>query len=114
MLFRSQWQVQTKTELFLADVLVVAAGSSPKAWDLAKSLDHHVIAPVPSLFTFNIKDKRIIDLLGLSVPNASVSIVGTNLESSGPLLITHWGMSCPAIVKVSAFGALIVTDKNYQ
>ncbi len=109
-----QWQVQTKTELFIADVLVVAAGSSPLAWDLAKSLDHHVIAPVPSLFTFNIKDKRIIDLLGLSVPNASVSIVGTNLESSGPLLITHWGMSGPAILKLSAFGALILADKNYQ
>jgi predicted Rossmann fold flavoprotein len=110
----TQWIVSTKNEDFIADKLVIAAGSSPKMWELVNTLDHTVVTPVPSLFTFNIKDKRIIDLLGISVPNATVTIVGTKLESSGPLLITHWGMSGPAILKLSAFGARILADKNYQ
>jgi len=109
-----QWLIETKNETFIADKLVVAAGSSNKAWQLAGSLGHRIIEPVPSLFTFNIKDKRIIDLLGISVPNATVNIVGTKLETTGPLLITHWGMSGPAILKLSAFGARILAEKGYQ
>ena len=83
-------------------------------WELCKTLDHAVVEPVPSLFTFNINDKRLADLLGTSVPNATVNIVGAKLEASGPLLITHWGMSGPAVLKLSAFGARILADKNYQ
>jgi len=110
----NQWIVATKNENFIADKLVTAAGSSNKIWELVKTLDHTIVEPVPSLFTFNIKDKRIIDLLGISVSNATVNIVGTKLESSGPLLITHWGMSGPAVLKLSAFGARILADKDYQ
>ena len=110
----NQWKIHTKNETFIADKLVVASGSSNKAWELAKNLDHTIIEPVPSLFTFNIKDKRIIDLLGVAVQNATVNIVGTKLESSGPLLITHWGMSGPAVLKLSAFGARILAEKGYQ
>jgi len=66
------------------------------------------------LFTFNINDKRLVDLLGISVANATVKIANTKLEASGPLLITHWGMSGPAVLKLSAFGARILADKNYQ
>jgi len=110
----NQWIVATKNENFIADKLVIAAGSSNKIWELVKTLDHTIVEPVPSLFTFNIKDKRIIDLLGISVSNATVNIVGTKLESSGPLLITHWGMSGPAVLKLSAFGARILADKDYQ
>jgi len=110
----NQWIVNTKNETFIADTLVIAAGSSNKIWELVTTLDHSIIEPVPSLFTFNIKDKRIIDLLGISVPNATVNIVGTKLESSGPLLITHWGMSGPAVLKLSAFGARILAEKGYQ
>ena len=110
----NQWKINTKNQTFIADKLVVAAGSSNKAWELAKNLNHTIIEPVPSLFTFNIKDKRIIDLLGISVPNATVNIIGTKLESSGPLLITHWGMSGPAVLKLSAFGARILAEKKYQ
>ncbi|WP_233884451.1 NAD(P)/FAD-dependent oxidoreductase [Tenacibaculum piscium] len=109
-----QWIINTKEQQFEADYLVIAAGSSKKVWDLCKTLEHTVVEPVPSLFTFNIKDKRIIDLGGISVPNADVKLVGTNLENSGPLLITHWGLSGPAILKLSAFGARILADKNYQ
>ena len=108
------WSIHTKEQVFEADQLVIAAGSSKKVWELCETLDHSVIAPVPSLFTFNINDKRLVDLLGISVPNATVTITGTKLEASGPLLITHWGMSGPAVLKLSAFGARILADKNYQ
>ncbi|CAM1350855.1 BaiN/RdsA family NAD(P)/FAD-dependent oxidoreductase [Tenacibaculum crassostreae] len=109
-----KWIINTKNQDFEADYVVIAAGSSKKIWELCQTLNHTIIEPVPSLFTFNIKDKRIIDLGGISVPNAEVTLVGTNLESSGPLLITHWGLSGPAILKLSAFGARILADKNYQ
>lgn len=109
-----QWVINTKQKDFIADKVVIAAGSSKKVWELCKTLDHNIINPVPSLFTFNINDKRLIDLLGTSVPNATVTIVDTKLEASGPLLITHWGMSGPAVLKLSAFGARILADKNYQ
>lgn len=109
-----KWLINTKEQQFEADYLVIAAGSSKKVWNLCKTLKHTIVAPVPSLFTFNIKDKRIMDLGGISVPNANVKLVGTNLEDSGSLLITHWGLSGPAILKLSAFGARILADKNYQ
>ncbi len=110
----NKWVINTKNEQFIADKLVIAAGSSKKIWDLSKELGHSIINTVPSLFTFNIKDPRLTDLLGLSVPNATVKLVGTNLENYGPLLITHWGLSGPAILKLSAYGARILADKNYQ
>ncbi|RBW56990.1 NAD(P)/FAD-dependent oxidoreductase [Tenacibaculum sp. E3R01] len=108
------WTINTKERQFKADVLVIAAGSSKKIWEMSENLGHSIINTVPSLFTFNIKDSRIIDLGGVAVPNAEVSIAKTKLESSGPLLITHWGLSGPAILKLSAFGARILADKNYQ
>ncbi len=110
----NQWMVHTKEKEFIADKVVFATGSSLKIWALLANLGHRIVSPVPSLFTFNIKDPRIIDLLGISVPNATVQLVNTHLEASGPLLITHWGMSGPAVLKLSAFGARILADKNYQ
>ncbi len=109
-----KWIIKTKEEEFVADKLVIAAGSSKKIWDISKELNHSIIPTVPSLFTFNIKDDRIKDLGGVSVPNATVKINGTKLENYGPLLITHWGMSGPAVLKLSAFGARILADKNYK
>ena len=108
------WLVTTKEQQFVCDAVVMAAGSSKKVWELSKALRHSIISPVPSLFTFNIKDNRIKDLLGISVPNATVQLEDTNLEASGPLLITHWGMSGPAILKLSAFGARVLAKKNYE
>ena len=110
----NSWLVITKEQQFVCDAVVMAAGSSKKVWELSKALRHSIISPVPSLFTFNIKDNRIKDLLGISVPNASVQLEDTNLEASGPLLITHWGMSGPAILKLSAFGARVLAEKNYE
>ena len=109
-----QFEIITSEETFVADKLLIAAGSNPKIWELVKSLGHTIVEPVPSLFTFNINDKRIKEIPGISVPNATVKIVGEKLESSGPLLITHWGLSGPAVLKLSAFGARILADKNYQ
>ena len=110
----NKWVVKTKLASFKADYVVMAAGSSKKIWDLCKTLNHKIIAPVPSLFTFNIKDERLMDLMGVTIPNASVQILDTKLNSSGPLLITHWGISGPAVLKLSAFGAITLAEKKYN
>ncbi len=110
----NQWLVKTNRQSFTADKVMVAAGSSTAVWELLKKLGHIIIEPVPSLFTFNIKDNRIDGLAGLSVPNASIQVEGTKLKTSGPLLITHWGMSGPAILKLSAWGARQLHDFDYQ
>ncbi|PVX51944.1 hypothetical protein C7377_0238 [Balneicella halophila] len=109
-----RWVVTTKVQQFVADYLVITSGSSRKTWDLCKVLGHSIVDPVPSLFTFNIKDKRIKELLGVSVPNAKVKLADTSIENSGALLITHWGMSGPAILKLSAFGARFLAERNYK
>ncbi len=106
------WQIATNTNVFLAEKLMIATGSNPKIWKILKNLEHKIIPPVPSLFTFNIKDKRIKDLPGVST-NAVVKIKESKLKSEGPLLITHWGMSGPAILKLSAWGAIELADKSY-
>ncbi|MCO6147185.1 NAD(P)/FAD-dependent oxidoreductase [Flavobacterium sp. NRK1] len=107
------WKVETNKEVFLAEKLVMATGSNPKMWDLLAGMGHTIVPPVPSLFTFNIKDARIKDLMGVSA-QASVKVKGTKLQASGPLLITHWGMSGPAILRVSAWGARELFAKSYQ
>ncbi len=106
------WHLQTPSGEFTAPVLCITSGSSPAMWKLLQQLGHTIIPPVPSLFTFNCKDERIINLPGLSAL-ASVNIKETKLHSTGPLLITHWGMSGPAILKLSAWGARILHEKNY-
>lgn len=110
----NQWLVKTNRQSFTADKVLIAAGSSTAVWDLLKKLGHTIIEPVPSLFTFNIKDKRIDGLAGLSVPLATIQVEGTKLKTQGPLLITHWGMSGPAILKLSAWGARHLHDAKYE
>jgi predicted Rossmann fold flavoprotein len=98
------------------DFVVVACGGYPKTsmFDWLTSLGHTVQTPVPSLFTFNMPGNSITSLMGVVVENALVKVVGTKLADSGPLLITHWGMSGPAILKLSAWGARELADKNYN
>lgn len=110
----SQWLVKTNRQSFTVDKVMVSAGSSTAIWDMLKRLGHTIVTPVPSLFTFNIKDRRIEGLAGLSVPNATVHVENTKLKSSGPLLITHWGMSGPAILRLSAWGARVLSDLFYD
>ena len=109
-----KWLVSTKSEKFISNFLVIAAGSSPKLWKLIKSKDHSIITPVPSLFTFNIKDDRLTDIQGVVAQNVEIKVLNTNLESTGPLLITHWGLSAPSVLKLSAWGARTLADKNYK
>lgn len=107
------WKIETQKETYLSAKLVMTTGSNPKMWDMMHELGHTIVPPVPSLFTFNIKDSRIKDLMGISAM-ASVKVKDTKLNASGPLLITHWGMSGPGILRVSAWGARELFDKNYQ
>jgi predicted Rossmann fold flavoprotein len=107
------WKVETQNENYLVEKLILATGSNPKIWEMLQQQGHAIVSPVPSLFTFNIKDSRIKELPGVSAL-ATVKVKDTKLTSSGPLLITHWGMSGPAILKLSAWGARILHDKNYQ
>ncbi len=107
------WKVETNHETYSCQKLIMTTGSNPKIWELLSEIGHTIVPPVPSLFTFNIKDKRIIDLMGVSAL-ASVKVIGSKLSASGPLLITHWGMSGPGILRLSAWGARELADKKYQ
>ncbi len=107
------WKIDTQSENYVCETLVMATGSNPKMWQMMEELGHTIVPPVPSLFTFNIKDSRIKNLMGVSA-FASVKVKGSKLQASGPLLITHWGMSGPGILRLSAWGARELAAKNYQ
>lgn len=106
----------TTGETVACDRLLLATGGnkSNAGFEIARSLGHTIEPPVPSLFTFQIDDARLKDLAGLSVEDAGTSVPGTALKEHGPLLITHWGLSGPAILKLSAWGARELHDRNYQ
>ena len=101
---------------FTCNKLIIATGGNSKetAYEWVRKLGHTIIKPVPSLFTFNIPNNPITQLMGVSVPSAKVKVQGTKLETEGPLLITHWGLSGPAILKASAWGARILHELNYN
>ena len=107
------WKVETNHDTYSCQKLIMTTGSNPKIWELLTEIGHTIVPPVPSLFTFNIKDKRIKDLMGVSAL-ASVKVLDSKLSASGPLLITHWGMSGPGILRLSAWGARELADKKYQ
>ncbi len=98
------------------DRVIVAAGGSPKRSGLEwlEQSGHRIENPVPSLFTFNMPDEPVTGLRGVVAEHALVSMEGTKLTSEGPLLITHWGMSGPAILGLSAFGARVLSEKGYE
>ena len=99
-----------------ADFICLASGGYPKTsmFDWITQTGHSIEEPVPSLFTFNMPGNSITSLMGISVPDAQVKISGESLKERGPLLITHWGMSGPAVLKLSAWGARILNEKEYQ
>ena len=111
------WIVETNKGSFSAEKVMLATGSNPKMWKLLAKLGHKIVPAVPSLFTFNIKDTRIKDLAGITTDawvRVKFDSKNTKLESKGPLLITHWGMSGPAILKLSAWGARELNEENYK
>ncbi len=114
-----QWRLhfrkgQPEPEVFHR--VVVATGGSPKRRGLEwlEEMPHEIEDPVPSLFTFNMPGERVTELMGVVVEQVQVDIQGTKLKSDGPLLITHWGMSGPAILKLSAFGARTLSEMGYR
>ena len=108
--------LQCKEFTQIVDKVIVTTGGSPKRKGLEwlEKLGHKIEEPVPSLFTFNMSNERITKLMGVVVPKVQVKIQGTKLQTNGPLLITHWGMSGPAILVLSAFGARDLFTENYQ
>lgn len=105
---------QQEAPLF-ADAVMIAAGSSPQVWSMLENIGHSIVPPVPSLFTFNIEDSRLENLPGLSATMATVKVIGhKKLQASGPLLITHWGLSGPAVLRLSAWGARELNALNYK
>ena len=111
------WQLLFANETILeADFVCIASGGYPKStqFEWLQKIGHTVESPVPSLFTFNMPGNPITALMGVVAENVSVKIAGTKLAEQGPLLITHWGMSGPAILKLSAWGARQLATDNYK
>ena len=126
------WRVESIKHTYYAKKIVVATGSNPKIWKVMEKLGHSLEPAVPSLFTFNIKDKRINGIQGLSTsaevhvlepqsnnPKITIQLKSREAErpiitSEGPLLITHWGLSGPAILKLSAWGAKLLNERGYR
>ena len=104
------------TSEYIADKILLATGGFPKPeqYNWIKDLGLAIDSPVPSLFTFNLPKHPITELMGVSVPNARIKIAGTKIVQHGPLLITHWGMSGPAVLKTSAIAARELADRNYD
>ncbi|TAI47988.1 NAD(P)/FAD-dependent oxidoreductase [Flagellimonas allohymeniacidonis] len=126
------WELNTVNKKYAAKNLLLCTGSNSRIWKILKEMGHTIVPPVPSLFTFNIKDDRIDGIQGISV-NAKVEVLpkkifaseinvklksaknrATVLEAEGPILITHWGLSGPAILKLSAWGARVLNAYKYQ
>lgn len=101
---------------FQARQLLIATGGSPdiRAYEWLRALGHAPARPIPSLFTFNDAQKQFKDLMGVAVPQAEVRIAGTKFSQQGPLLITHWGLSGPAVIKLSAWAAQYLHEQHYQ
>jgi predicted Rossmann fold flavoprotein len=106
----------TLTQSIMANYVGIACGGFPKIEQFSwlTQFGHTIENPVPSLFTFNIPNNKINELMGVSVDKATIKIVGSKLQSNGPMLITHWGLSGPAVLKLSAFAARDLANKNYS
>lgn len=103
-----------KAPPIFVDRLILATGSSREGWEFAKNLGHTIQSPVPSLFTFNIPSFSLEPLAGVSVKEAKLKLEKSHFEQTGPLLITHWGFSGPAALKLSAFAARFLAEKSYE
>lgn len=111
----NEWQLETDKGLFYADYLVIASGSSQKFWNLISECTRHtIIPPVASLFTFNSNHLLLQNLSGVSLKQVEIKLINSQFQSTGPLLITHWGLSGPAILKLSAWAAIWLHEKQYQ
>lgn len=110
------WQIETSQGIVCAHKVVLATGGHPSLsqYEFIKKLGHTIIPPIPSLFTFNTEDRHPSHLMGISMPHATVRIVGTTIEQHGPVLITHWGLSGPAVIRLSAWAAEWLQSRGYK
>lgn len=108
------WTVKTSFSEFQARQVMVATGSAVKVWDILARLGHSIVPPVPSLFTFPVPDHPMKDLAGLAVQDARIRVIPLKLSAEGPLLITHEGLSGPAVLRLSAWGARELNGAGYQ
>lgn len=109
------FHVHTSHQSFIASIVLVAAGgyNKPENYQWLSALGHEIVQPIPSLFTFNDSAKEFTDLMGVAVPEAEIKIAGSKLSQRGPVLITHWGLSGPAVIKLSAWAAVDLHKINY-
>ncbi len=108
------WNIKTNNQTYRSKYLFIGAGSSERIWTLLKDKGIKCIDSVPSLFTFNCKSVLLKDLMGISFDSCLLTIPGTKLKTAGPMLITHWGLSGPAVLKLSAWGARELNHLNYS
>src|SRR5690606_36295324 len=101
-------------ETLTADRVLHASGGAPAGYRLAAALGHTIEPTVPSLFTFVVDDERLRGLAGVSVPLARVRVDGAKEAHEGPLSVTHWGLSGPAVLRASAWGARLLHDNDYR
>ena len=107
--------LKTGNNIIASKIIVTSGGYNQESgYNFLNAFQLNVIKPLPSLFTFNLADKKITKLMGLSVPFAKVTIKQSKLENEGPLLITHWGLSGPAVIKLSSFAAIYLNEINYN
>ncbi|MEL7159379.1 MAG: NAD(P)/FAD-dependent oxidoreductase [Bacteroidota bacterium] len=111
---RGKWEVKAGEKTYPADHLIVTSGSNPAVWKMLARIGHTLVPPVPSLFAFDTKDTRLRDLSGISLPWAQLRIAGQKLKAEGPLLITHRGLSGPAVLRLSAWGARDLAPLKYH
>ncbi|MBB4079362.1 hypothetical protein GGR28_001982 [Lewinella aquimaris] len=109
-----EWTVHAGQQTYAAHRLVVTTGSNPAVWKVLENIGHTVVDPVPSLFAFNIKDPRLSGLAGISLPWVELHTDGDKLPAEGPLLITHKGLSGPAVLRLSAWGARQLHPLKYD
>jgi predicted Rossmann fold flavoprotein len=116
-MMNGEWSIKlSDSRLLRAEFVCVASGGYPKLpmFDWLKELGHTIEVPVPSLFTFNLPKHPITKLMGVSIEKAKVKIQNSKLEEEGPLLITHWGLSGPAVLRLSAWGARELKERNWE
>jgi predicted Rossmann fold flavoprotein len=109
-----KWYLRSNEKELNADFLIVTTGSDHLMWNTLTALGHSVVPPVPSLFTFKIKDRDLVALAGISLPKTRITIRGLKEATEGSILITHWGLSGPAILKMSAYAAIHLHDLQYE
>ena len=108
------WILHTQEKTFSASKILISTGSNRNIWNMLKELNHTIVEPVPSLFSFNIDDKRISSIPGITINDVEIKVLSTKISSQGPLLITHKGLRPPSILKLSAFGALEFASLGYK